>query len=143
LMIYQSIGQLRETYGGRDAASKWFESVSWISFAAINDPETADYISRRCGMTTIEVDQTSRSVQSRGSSRTQSKQLTARSLILPHEVLLMRADEQIVFTAGNPPLRCGRALWFRRADMRYCVEARMRCTETAAKAGDFDPTGPP
>ena len=28
VMIYQSIGQLRETYGGRDAASKWFESAS-------------------------------------------------------------------------------------------------------------------
>jgi type IV secretion system protein VirD4 len=33
----------------------------------------------------------------------------------------MRADEQIVFTAGNAPLRCGRAIWFRRADMRACV----------------------
>ena len=117
-MIYQSIGQLRETYGGRDASSKWFESASWISFAAINDPETADYISRRCGMTTVEIDQVSRSFQSRGSSRTRSKQLAARPLILPHEVLRMRADEQIVFTAGNPPLRCGRAIWFRRNDMK-------------------------
>ncbi|OWZ90567.1 Ti-type conjugative transfer system protein TraG [Sinorhizobium sp. LM21] len=120
-MIYQSIGQMREAYGGRDAASKWFESVSWISFAAINDPETADYISRRCGMTTVEIDQVSRSFQSRGSSRTRSKQLAARPLIQPHEVLQMRADEQIVFTAGNPPLRCGRAIWFRRADMKSCV----------------------
>jgi type IV secretion system protein VirD4 len=122
VMIYQSIGQLRETYGGRDAASKWFESASWISFAAINDPETAEYISRRCGMTTVEIDQMSRSSQARGNSRTRSKQLAARPLILPHEVLLMRADEQIVFTAGNPPLRCGRAIWFRRNDMRACVE---------------------
>lgn len=121
-MIYQSIGQLRETYGGRDASSKWFESASWISFAAINDPETADYISRRCGMTTVEIDQVSRSFQSRGSSRTRSKQLAARPLILPHEVLCMRADEQIVFTAGNPPLRCGRAIWFRRSDMKACVQ---------------------
>lgn len=120
-MIYQSIGQLRETYGGRDASSKWFESASWISFAAINDPETADYISRRCGMTTVEVDQVSRSVQSQGSSRTRSKQLAARPLILPHEVLRMRADEQIVFTAGNPPLRCGRAIWFRREDMKASI----------------------
>ncbi|TAV21084.1 Ti-type conjugative transfer system protein TraG [Rhizobium ruizarguesonis] len=120
-MIYQSIGQMRETYGGRDAASKWFESASWISFAAINDPETADYISRRCGMTTVEIDQVSRSVQSKGSSRTRSKQLAARPLIQPHEVLRMRADEQIVFTAGNAPLRCGRAIWFRRDDMRACV----------------------
>jgi type IV secretion system protein VirD4 len=120
-MIYQSIGQLRETYGGRDASSKWFESASWISFAAINDPETADYISRRCGMTTVEVDQVSRSFQSRGSSRTRSKQLAARPLIQPHEVLRMRADEQIVFTAGNPPLRCGRAIWFRREDMKASI----------------------
>jgi type IV secretion system protein VirD4 len=121
LMIYQSIGQMRETYGGRDAASKWFESASWISFAAINDPETAEYISRRCGMTTVEIDQVSRSSQAKGSSRTRSKQLAARPLIQPHEVLRMRADEQIVFTAGNAPLRCGRAIWFRREDMKRCV----------------------
>ena len=120
-MIYQSIGQMRETYGGRDAASKWFESASWISFAAINDPETADYISKRCGMTTVEIDQVSRSFQAKGSSRTRSKQLAARPLIQPHEVLRMRADEQIVFTAGNAPLRCGRAIWFRREDMAACV----------------------
>ncbi|KSV65043.1 conjugal transfer protein TraG [Sinorhizobium sp. GL2] len=120
-MIYQSIGQMRETYGGRDAASKWFESASWISFAAINDPDTADYISKRCGMTTVEIDQVSRSFQAKGTSRTRSKQLAARPLLQAHEVLLMRADEQIVFTAGNPPLRCGRAIWFRRDDMKACV----------------------
>ncbi|KQS95461.1 Ti-type conjugative transfer system protein TraG [Rhizobium sp. Leaf386] len=116
-MLYQSIGQMREAYGGRDATSKWFESASWISFAAVNDSETADYISKRCGTTTVEVDQTSRSFKMSGSSRTRSKQLSARPLIQPHEVLRMRTDEQIVFTAGNPPLRCGRAIWFRRMDM--------------------------
>ncbi|MBY2951683.1 Ti-type conjugative transfer system protein TraG [Rhizobium leguminosarum] len=133
-MIYQSIGQMRETYGGRDAASKWFESASWISFAAINDPETADYISRRCGMTTVEIDQVSRSVQSKGSSRTRSKQLAARPLIQPHEVLRIRADEQIVFTAGNAPLRCGRAIWFRRDDMKACVgENRFHSPDSGRK----------
>ncbi|MDA9537433.1 conjugal transfer protein TraG [Bradyrhizobium sp. CCBAU 21362] len=121
LMLYQSIGQMREAYGGRDATSKWFESASWISFSAINDPETADYISKRCGDTTVEVDQMSQSSQMSGSSRTRSKQLARRPLMLPHEVLRMRTDEQIIFTAGNPPLRCGRAIWFRRADMRACV----------------------
>ncbi|MBP1884942.1 Ti-type conjugative transfer system protein TraG [Sinorhizobium mexicanum] len=132
-MIYQSIGQMRETYGGRDAASKWFESASWISFAAINDPETADYISRRCGMTTVEIDQVSRSFQSKGSSRTRSKQLAARPLIQPHEVLRMRADEQIVFTAGNAPLRCGRAIWFRREDMKACVKPNVFFRASAEK----------
>jgi len=120
-MIFQSLGQMREAYGGRDATSKWFESASWISFSAINDPDTADYISKRCGDTTVEVDQTNRSSGMKGSSRSQSKQLTRRPLILPHEVLRMRADEQIVFTSGNAPLRCGRAVWFRRDDMKTCV----------------------
>src|SRR5690606_31533221 len=104
LLLFQSIGQMREIYGGRDAASTWFESVSWVSFAAINDPETADYISRRCGNTTVEVDQLSRSSAMSGSSRTYSKQLASRPLILPEEVLVMRGDEQIVFVAGKPPL---------------------------------------
>ena len=120
-MIFQSIGQMREAYGGRDATSKWFESASWISFAAINDPDTADYISKRCGDTTVEVEQTNRSSGMKGSSRSRSRQLSRRPLILPHEVLRMRADEQIVFTSGNPPLRCGRAIWFRRKDMSASV----------------------
>ena len=120
-MIFQSLGQMREAYGGRDATSKWFESASWISFAAINDPDTADYISKRCGDTTVEVDQTNRSSGMKGSSRSRSKQLNRRPLILPHEVLRMRGDEQIVFTSGNAPLRCGRAVWFRREDMKACV----------------------
>jgi type IV secretion system protein VirD4 len=132
LMLYQSIGQMREAYGGRDATSKWFESASWISFAAINDPETADYISKRCGDTTVEVDQLTQSSQMSGSSRTRSKQLARRALILPHEVLRMRTDEQIIFTAGNPPLRCGRAIWFRRADMKACVGANRFQPETTS-----------
>lgn len=122
-LLFQSIGQMREAYGGRDATSKWFESASWVSFAAINDPDTADYISRRCGNTTVEADQLSRSSAMSGSSRTRSRQLAARPLILPEEVLRMRGDEQIVFTAGNAPLRCGRAIWFRREDMRSIVSA--------------------
>lgn len=123
LMLFQSIGQMREAYGGRDASSKWFESASLISFAAINDPETAEYISKRCGDTTVEVGQTSTSSRMNGTSRTRSKQLARRPLILPHEVMQMRTDEQIVFTAGNPPLRCGRAIYFRRKDMTDRVGA--------------------
>jgi type IV secretion system protein VirD4 len=123
LMLFQSIGQMREAYGGRDASSKWFESASWISFAAINDPETAEYISKRCGDTTVEVGQTSTNSRAIGSSRTRSKSLSRRPLILPHEVMQMRSDEQIVFTAGNPPLRCGRAIYFRRKEMTAIVGA--------------------
>ena len=97
------------------------KAASWISFSAINDPEMAAYISKRCGDATVEVDQLSQSSQMSASSRTRSKQLARRPLIMPHEVLRMRTDEQIIFMAGNPPLRCGRAIWFRRADMQACI----------------------
>ena len=114
LMLFQSLGQMREAFGGRDATSKWFESASWVSFAAVNDTDTADYISKRCGTTTIEVDQVTRNSNGGRTGRTRSKQLTQRPLILPHEITQMRSDEQIIFTGGNPPLRCGRAIYFRR-----------------------------
>ncbi|WP_429925647.1 Ti-type conjugative transfer system protein TraG (plasmid) [Agrobacterium vitis] len=140
-LIFQSIGQMREAYGGRDASSKWFESASWISFAAINDPETAEYISKRCGDTTVEVDQTNHSSGMKGSSRSRSKQLTRRPLILPHEVLRMRGDEQIVFTAGNAPLRCGRAIWFRRKDMSASV-GENRFHRQVIKGSGANETGP-
>ncbi len=50
-------------------------------------------------------------------------------------MLRMRADEQIVFTSGNPPLRRGRAIWFRRDDMKACVgENRLHRTGTDTSA---------
>jgi type IV secretion system protein VirD4 len=123
LLLFQSLGQMREAFGGRDATSKWFESASWVSFAAVNDTDTADYISKRCGTTTIEVDQVTRNSNGGRSGRTRSKQLTQRPLILPHEVTQMRTDEQIIFTSGNPPLRCGRSIYFRREEMASRVGA--------------------
>ncbi|MFN7024793.1 MAG: Ti-type conjugative transfer system protein TraG [Pseudorhizobium sp.] len=126
LMLFQSLGQMREAFGGRDATSKWFESSSWVSFAAINDTETAEYVSKRCGMTTVEVDQLSRTSRESGYSRTRSRQLSQRPLILPHEVMRMRGDEQIIFTSGQPPIRAGRAIYFRRPEMLNCIKGKRR-----------------
>lgn len=98
-LVFQSIGQMRETYGGRDASSKWFESASWLSFSAINDPETAEYLSKRCGETTVEVDQLSRTTRMAGSSRSRSKQLNRRPLILPHPLCLCCAGGVAMYIA--------------------------------------------
>ncbi|MCP1758686.1 hypothetical protein ACVII1_000260 [Bradyrhizobium elkanii] len=61
------------------------KAASRISFTAINEPEAADYMSKRCGDTTVEVDLRSQSSQTSASSRTRSKQLARRPLIMPHE----------------------------------------------------------
>ena len=51
------------------------------------------------------------------SHRSTSQQQIARRLIKPEEVLQgLRYDEQIVLIQNAPPLRCGRAIYFRRPD---------------------------
>lgn len=135
LMLFQSLGQMREAFGGRDATSKWFESASWVSFSAVNDTDTADYISKRCGLTTIEIDQVTRNSNGGRTGRTRSKQLTQRPLILPYEVTQMRTDEQIIFTSGNPPLRCGRSIYFRREEMASRVGQSNFAPKAPAHAG--------
>ncbi|MDQ4422149.1 type IV secretory system conjugative DNA transfer family protein [Sphingobium sp. DEHP117] len=132
LMIYQSLGQLLDIWG-RNAQSKWFEATSYRSFSAINDPDLAKTISEMCGHYTIEIDQLSisRGSNSRGgalsggSSRTRSRSINyqRKALIEPNELLAdMRTDEQIIFVTGQSPLRCSRAIWFRRDDMKPYID---------------------
>jgi type IV secretion system protein VirD4 len=132
LMIYQSLGQLLDIWG-RNAQSKWFEATSYRSFSAVNDPDLAKTISEMCGHYTIEIDQLSISrgsnsrggAMSGGSSRTRSRSINyqRKALIEPNELLAdMRTDEQIIFVTGQSPLRCSRAIWFRRDDMKPYID---------------------
>lgn len=117
MLFYQSFGQLVNHFGESGARS-WFESCSFISYAAIKDLQTAKDISERCGQMTIEV---SGITKSRGLSLTRGTQninYQQRALILPHEIIQeMRQDEQIILMQGQPPLRCGRSVYFRRKEM--------------------------
>lgn len=122
MLFYQSSGQLVNHFGEAGARS-WFESCSFVSYAAIKDLQTAKDISERCGQMTIEVTGTSKS---RGLSLTKGSQninYQQRALILPHEIIQeMRQDEQIILMQGHPPLRCGRAIYFRRKEMLAATE---------------------
>ncbi|WP_019221915.1 Ti-type conjugative transfer system protein TraG [Bartonella senegalensis] len=122
MLFYQSSGQLVNHFGEAGARS-WFESCSFVSYAAIKDLQTAKDISERCGQMTIEVTGTSKS---RGLSLTKGSQninYQQRALILPHEIIQeMRQDEQIILMQGHPPLRCGRAIYFRRKEMLAASE---------------------
>ena len=62
-----------------------------------------------------------RGTRSTSESETRSEQ--RRRLITPDEILQdMRTDDQIVFVRGRRPLRCGRAIYFRRAEMAGMVD---------------------
>ncbi|WP_455481744.1 Ti-type conjugative transfer system protein TraG [Bartonella sp. B35(2025)] len=117
MLFYQSSGQLVNHFGESGARS-WFESCSFVSYAAIKDLQTAKEISERCGQMTIEVTGTSRSRGLSFGKGSQNVNYQQRALILPHEIIQnMRQDEQIILMQGQSPLRCGRSIYFRRKEM--------------------------
>jgi type IV secretory pathway TraG/TraD family ATPase VirD4 len=126
MMLYQSVGQI-EKHFGKDGAVSWFDSAAIVSYAVVTSPETADRISKQAGECTVEVQGTSErsnwwfGLWAKGahaqSRMTYSTNLQKRPLILAHEVREMRRDEQIIFVAAKPALRCGRAIFFRRPEM--------------------------
>jgi type IV secretion system protein VirD4 len=129
--MWQSLGQLAETWG-KDAKTSWFNACSWRLFAVVDDEATASEVSRMAGRYTVltRTEGTSRGTQSglsrasrnRGTNEGLSEQ--PRELIRPDEVRTrMRADEAIIFRRGAPPLRCGRAIYFRRPELLARVAA--------------------
>jgi type IV secretion system protein VirD4 len=121
LLLYQSVG-LFEHYFSKEGATSWFEGVSLVNYAAVKSMETAKHLSERCGDTTIKFEN-----QSLGTSLllgslspsavgkgTQSFSLQKRPLLLLHEIVQgLRTDEQIVLIRDYPPIRTGRATYFR------------------------------
>ncbi|WP_336279642.1 Ti-type conjugative transfer system protein TraG [Bartonella sp. CB175] len=121
MLFYQSSGQLVNHFGESGARS-WFESCSFVSYAAIKDLNTAKEISERCGQMTVEVTGLNKARGLSFARGSQNINYQQRALILPHEIIQdMRQDEQIILMQGQRPLRCGRAIYFRRKEMLLSV----------------------
>ena len=115
LLAFQSMGQLNLCFP--DGRAQTLLSNSTQIFASVNDQQTAEYVSARCGEQTI-------IVQSGGSTRTKSFaenstghqgpqvsygssnnwQQQARKLLKPEEVIALPPRQCITFTPGMPPL---------------------------------------
>ncbi|MEI2298756.1 Ti-type conjugative transfer system protein TraG [Ensifer sp. MJa1] len=127
MLMYQSVGQL-ERHFGRDGATSWIDGCAFASYAAIKALDTARNVSAQCGEMTVEVKGSSRNVGSdtknSGPRKSESVSFQRRPLILPHEITQsMRKDEQIIIVQGRGPIRCGRAIYFRRKDMNKAAKA--------------------
>ena len=130
-LLYQSLGQLRTGFGDGGQRA-WFDSAFLKCFASIQDLETAEMLSRACGEFTALGDSFSEgsgSSTGRGHSHSRhqssSRQQLARRLIKPEEIMQrMQDDEQIVLIRNAAPLRCGRAIYFRRPEMLERVQLR-------------------
>ena len=67
------------------------------------------------------------------SGRSENRSEIRRALIKPEEIIQdTRADEAFVLVRGARPLRCGRAIYFRRQDMAPLVAANRFHAERAA-----------
>ncbi|MBV8140033.1 MAG: type IV secretory system conjugative DNA transfer family protein [Deltaproteobacteria bacterium] len=130
-LLYQSLGQLRAGFG-EGGQRAWFDSAFLKCFASIQDLETAEMLSRACGEFTALGDSFSEgsgSSTGRGHSHSRhqssTRQPVARRLIKPEEIMQrMQDDEQIVLIRNAAPLRCGRAIYFRRPEMLERVQLR-------------------
>jgi type IV secretion system protein VirD4 len=141
-LCYQSVGQL-EGQWGKDGKRAWYDGVSWRGYAAIQDMETAKEVSAACGNRAVlaysEGDNRGRQTsagfgfgsRSRGSNTNVHE--IRRALITPDELIQdARTDEMFVLARSSPPIRCGRAIYFRRKELTDLV-SRNRFVEVAAQ----------
>ncbi|PDT50331.1 Ti-type conjugative transfer system protein TraG [Sinorhizobium fredii] len=127
MLMYQSVGQL-ERHFGKDGATSWIDGCAFTSYAAIKALDTARNVSAQCGEMTVEVKGSSRNIgwntKNSASRKSESVNFQRRPLIMPHEITQsMRKDEQIVIVQGRSPIRCGRAIYFRRKEMHQAARA--------------------
>ena len=132
-MLFQSIGQMAEAWG-RDGTRAWIDAAAWIGYAAIRAGGSGKELSNEIGTHAVLAHSQGENV---GASRNPMAWMRSKSTgenVNTHEIkrLLMtsaelqqnlRADEIIIVPASGMPIRCGRAIYFRRPEMIAAVSA--------------------
>ena len=108
--IFQSLAQIKDLYHTRWPT--FLANAGFRQFLAVNDPDTARYVSDMCGTATVETE--TRTSQGELLNRGQ----TARPLITPDEVLSLPSDQQICFIAGERPLLARKRPYWKRPELR-------------------------
>ena len=106
LLVCQSMNQLKQVYGERTSI---LDNTHVRVFYTPNTIETADYISRTLGDSTVEYKTQGESGQ-KGTpfytNKNESLHISKRSLLTPREVMELPSDEALVFVGGARPIRC-------------------------------------
>lgn len=131
-LLYQAEDQLVEQWG-RQGRNAWFDSVSWRMYAAVQNTDTAKSVSEAAGGHSVLAESEGHNsgsqgklfeVGSRSKGTSMNRHEISRALIRPDELMQdVRGDEAFVFARGAKPLRCGRAIYFRRPELRAAIGA--------------------
>lgn len=142
-LLYQSVGQLIRQWG-KEGKRAWYDGVSWRGYAAVQDPETAKELSEEFGAYGVVASSEGANTGSSGKglepgSRSSGKNTNiheiSRPLIRPDELMNdCRTDELFVVPRGARPLRCGRAIFFRRRELAPLVDANRFANPGGRKA---------
>src|SRR6185437_2845822 len=129
-LLYQSEDQLTEQWG-RHGRNAWFDCVSWRMYAGIQNPDTAKSVSDAAGGHAVMAESAgdNRGSQgkmletgSRSKGSSTNRHELSRALLRPDELLQdVRTHEAFVFGRNAKPLRCGRAIYFRRPELRDVI----------------------
>jgi len=139
-LLYQSSGQIVDQWGEQGKRS-WYDGVSSRCYAAVQDLDTATELENSFGtygvMASSEGSNTGTSgkgfeVGNRSRGSNISYHEISRPLIRKAELMRATRDDEIfVLTRGGAPLRCGRAIYFRRSEMTAQVAANRFYKSTA------------
>ena len=133
-LLYQSVAQL-EAQWGKEGKRAWYEGVSWRGYAALNDLDTAEEVSKWCGGRGViafsEGGNFGRSTPfafvkggnaSSSLGRNTNLHEIAKPLIRPEELVQDPRTDEIFVVGRGKPMRAGRAIYFRRPELAAMVD---------------------
>ena len=142
-LLYQSIGQIVDQWGEQGKRA-WYEGVSFRCYAAVQDLDTATELESTFGTYGVMASSEGTNAGSAGkalesSSRSRGSNISyheiSRPLIRKAELMHnTRADELFVLARSTPPMRCGRAIYFRRPELTTRVATNRFYKGTPAQA---------
>ena len=159
--IVQDLSQLAKIYG-EHGWQTFISNSGVIQYFGSRDKMTAEYFSKLCGVTTIEVHNfswavgralsfTSSSSSGQGGGSTSSSSSSSdswtrttgvseaqRQLAYPDELMVLKGNEQIVFVENLDPIHADKMVWYKDEGMRR-MGVDMQAAEAAALAQP--PTG--
>ena len=112
LLVSQSMNQLKLAYGER---SSLLDNTHVRVFYTPNTIETAEYISKTLGDTTIDYRTKGESGQKGSpffSNKNESSHISRRPLLTPREVMELPPNEAIVFVGGAKPIKCFQSAYY-------------------------------
>ncbi len=143
-LIYQSTGQLVDQWGEQGKRA-WYDAVSYRCYAAVQDIDTATELENSFGTYGVMASSEGTNTGSSGKgfetgNRSRGSNISyheiGRPLIRKAELMRdVRDDEMFVLARGMAPLRCGRAIYFRRPELvAQVAENRFHKSTAAAKS---------